>query len=196
MVVFAVTSVNASAALITWDLEFEVGFVENTSNGAWLNPLSAGERLNATLTFDDNLAVLSDNPSQTLFDASNIVFDIASLTSDNWLNNLAPNSWANHSSRRESVTVQSAYSVDGAQLGEINWEAMIFGFLDNNAIEPFTSFPMDWGVAPVSFTYHRDLDINHSGSEIYITGQAISAVQRVPEPALMLLFLLAFNIYA
>jgi len=189
--VLTFSAVNTTAALITWDFEVEVSFVENTSMGAWLDPVVAGDVLNATLSFDDNLPVLSDDSRQTVFDASNIVFDIASLTTDSWLNNLSPVSWANHSSRRESITVQNAYSVDNTVLGETNWEALIFGFQDSNASEPFTSFPTDWAVNPLSFTYHRDLDINQNISEVYITGQAISAVQRVPEPATMTLLLLA-----
>ena len=145
------------------------------------------------MSFDDNIGIVSHSSSQTVFDASNVVYDISALTSDAWLQNLVPNSWVNHSASREGMTVQSAYSVDNALTGEINWEALIFGFLDYNATTPYTSFPIDWSNVPVSFTYHRDLNANSSGSEIYITGQSISATQRmaVPEPTTFILFLIA-----
>jgi len=186
-------SATANASIITWDFEFEVSFVEDRTNGGWLNDLSAGDTIFASLSFDDNVAVLDDNSYQTVFDGSNIIYDIPALTSDVWLKNLAPNSWVNHSKSREGMTVQSAYSIDNTLVGEINWEALIFSFLDYDADVPYTSFPTDWGKVPVGFTYHRDLDANSSGSEIYITGQSISATQRlaVPEPTTALMFLLA-----
>jgi len=181
------------AGIITWDFEFEISFVEDRTNGGWSNPLVAGDILSASLSFDDNIGIVSDSSSQTVFDASKVVYDISSLTSDVWLQHLAPNSWVNHSKSREGMTVQSAYSIDNAVVGDINWEALIFGFLDYDAAAPYTSFPADWGKVPVGFTYHRDLDSNSSGSEIYITGKSISATQRVavPEPTTALMFLLA-----
>jgi len=190
---FTLISAAANASIITWDFEFEVSFVEDRTNGGWLNALSAGDTIFASISFDDNVAVLDDNSYQTVFDGSNIIYDIPALTSDDWLQNLAPNSWANHSKSREGITVQSAYSIDNALIGEINWEALIFGFLDYDADAPYTNFPVDWGKVPVDFTYHRDLDANSSGSEIYITGKSISATQRVavPEPTTALMFLLA-----
>jgi len=181
------------AKIITWDFEFEVSFVEDRTNGGWTNPLVAGDILSASLSFDDNIGIVSESSSQTFFDASNVVYDISALTSDDWLNNLAPNSWVTHSNSREGMTIQSAYSIDNALIGDINWEALIFGFLDYDAATPYTSFPKDWGKTAVGFTYHRDLDANSSGSEIYITGESISATQRmiVTEPTTFLLFLLA-----
>ncbi|KGJ91693.1 PEP-CTERM sorting domain-containing protein [Colwellia psychrerythraea] len=181
------------ANIITWDFEFEVSFVEDRTNGAWSNPLVAGDILSASLSFDSNSPVLDDNSYQTVFDVSNATFDIVELTSNQWLTNLDPLSWVNHSPSRESGSIRSSYSVDNALTGNINWEAMYFSFIDDNPVQSYTSFPINWGNVPVSFTYHRDLDANSSGSEIYITGQSISATQRmaVPEPTTLVLFLIA-----
>jgi len=183
----------SNASVVTWDFEFEVSFVEDRTNGDWSNPLVAGDILSASLSFDDNIAIISDSSSQTVFDASNVVYDISSLTSDAWLENLAPSSWVNHSNTRVGMSIQSAYSVDNALVGDINWEALIFGFLDYDAVAPYNTFPADWGKTAVSFTYHRDLDASSSGSEIYITGDSISATQRVAvsEPTTIILFLMA-----
>jgi len=197
VIAFSFFSANSMASIITWDFEFEVSFVEDRTNGAWSNPLIVGDIITASLSFDSNPTVLDDNALFTNFDVSNAAIDIASLTSEQWLDNLEPLAWVNHSPSRESGNIRSSYSIDNALTGEINWEALIINFIDNNAVQSYTNFPTDWDSFPVSFTYHRDLDANSSGSEVYITGEAISAVQRVPEPttfALLSLFLVFLTI--
>jgi len=189
---FAFFSVNSIASIITWDFEFEVSYVEDRTNGAWINAVVVGDILSASLSFDSDTPVLIDNTSVTSFDVNSASLDIASLTSDMWLNNLSPLAAISHWSSRELGSILSGYSVDNTQIGDINWEVLNFDFRDYNASAPYTSFPNDWGNFPVSFTYRRDLDANNSDSEILVTGNAISATQRVqvPEPASIALFAL------
>jgi hypothetical protein len=188
-------SLQSNAGIITWDYEFEVSFVEDRTNGLWLNPLTAGDIISASLSFDSDTPIISDSASQTVFDVTNATLDITELSSDLWLNNLtSPVAWTNHSGSRESGNIRSSYTVDNALMGDINWEAIIFSFRDDSPTNSYTSFPIDWSSVSASFTYHRDLDANSSGSEIYVTGEMISAVQRVsvPEPSSM--FLLFFGL--
>jgi len=193
IIILLFLSLQSHAGIITWDYEFEVSFVEDRTNGAWLNPLTAGDIITASLSFDSDTPIISESVSQTFFDVTNATLDIAELSSDLWLNNLMPAlAWTNHSSSRESGNIRSSYTVDNALIGDINWEAIIFSFMDDSPAHSYTSFPIDWSNVSASFTYHRDLDANSSGSEIYVTGEMISAVQRVsvPEPSsLFILFL-------
>ncbi|MCV2884495.1 PEP-CTERM sorting domain-containing protein [Aestuariibacter sp. AA17] len=184
-----VSSQSVHAALLVWDIAFEVNYVADNSNDYWNKSVSVGDIVHATFSYRPSTPQISDNGYVTTYKDDNIFFDMPAFTSASWLNNLDADIDTVDQTSREIIDIDSSW-FDAA--GPIFYESLSVGFLHNGG--QYTSLPVNWHLRPIEdidFSYSRDLDNSNFDSEIYISGQAVSiSFRQIPEPSVFVLMLL------